>query len=249
MPLPAASAMASFPLTLPILRAAAWLGPEAAGLDLAPGTDGFLDLADGEPDVAFVERLQRRRLSALARAFCHCAQRLAPPPGTRVVFACRHGEADRTLAIFRDLAAGAEVSPTLFSLSVHNAVPGLWSILTGSRAPVAALAAGPETFPWGLVEALAAHRAEPRVPVLLVYAEDPLPEPWASPTPRGQAHALALLLGEPAARRLVLDREPARCGPEPDLPPSLHCLRTLAGRGGGPWTGPDGSWSWDWQFA
>jgi len=44
-----------------------------------------------------------------------------------MVFASRHGEADRTLAILQDLAAGAEVSPTLFSMSVHNSVPGLWS--------------------------------------------------------------------------------------------------------------------------
>jgi hypothetical protein len=238
--------MASFPLTLPILRAAAWLG---ADLGVPAPAPGFLDLAGGEPDVAFVDRLQRRRLSTLARACFHVAKRLDAPPDARVVFASRHGETERTLTIFQDLAAGAEVSPTLFSLSVHNAVPGLWSILSGIRAPVTALAAGPETFPWGLVEALGALRAEPGVPVLFLYADEPLPDPWAVPTPRGQAHALGLLLGAPAARTLVLGRDPDRRGPEPDLPPSLHCLRALGGAADGPWTGPDGAWNWDWRVA
>jgi len=235
------------PLILPVLGVAAWLGADPGVPDLAPGADGFLDLAAGEPDVAFVDRLQRRRLSTLAKGFFHCARRLAPPPGARVVFASRHGEAERTLAIFRDLAAGAEVSPTLFSLSVHNAVPGLWSIHTGSRAPVAALAAGPETFPWGLVEALATLRADPAAPVLFVYADDTLPDPWAGPTPRGLPHALALLLGEPAGRRLAVVREPGGPGPEDPLPPSLHCLRALRSGSPGRWAGPDGAWAWAWQ--
>jgi hypothetical protein len=236
------------PLTLPLLRAAAWLGADLGDPALAPGSDGFLDLAGGEPDVAFVERMQRRRLCTLARAFFHCARRLQPPPGTPVVFASRHGESERNLALFRDLAAGVEVSPTLFSLSVHNAVPGLWSIQTGNRAPVAALAAGPETFPWGLVEALGAFRADPATPVLFVYADDTLPEPWADPVPKGLPHALALLLGEPAGRRLAVTRNPAlRADLEPDLAPSLHCLRALRAGPGGPWTGPDGAWTWDWQ--
>lgn len=236
------------PLTLPILRVAAWLGADPGDPALAPGSDGFLDLANQEPDVAFVERMQRRRLSTLARAFFHCARRLQPPPGTPVVFASRHGESERNLAIFRDLASGAEVSPTLFSLSVHNAVPGLWSIQTGTRAPVAALAAGPETFPWGLVEALGTFRADPATPVLFVYADDALPEPWPDPVPKGLPHALGLLLGEPAGRRLTLARDPGqREDREPDLPPSLHCLRALRAGPGGPWTGPDGAWTWQWQ--
>jgi hypothetical protein len=236
------------PLTLPLLRAAAWLGADPGDPALAPGTDGFLDLADGEPDVAFVDRMQRRRLSTLARAFFHCARRLQPPPGAPVVFASRHGESERNLVIFQDLAAGTEVSPTLFSLSVHNAVPGLWSIQTGNRAPVAALAAGPDTFPWGLVEALATFRSDPSTPVLFVYADDALPDPWADPAPRGLPHALGLLLGEPAGRRLTLARDAAAgADREPHLPPSLHCLRALRAGSGGAWAGPDGAWAWTWQ--
>ncbi len=232
------------PVCIPLLRAAAWLGEDPGDPDLAPGSDGFLDLAWGEPDVAFVERMQRRRLSPLARAFFHCAHRAQPPAGTRVVFASRHGEAERTLAVLRDLAAGMEVSPTLFSLSVHNAVPGLWSILGGSRAAVTAVAGGPETFAWGLLDALAMYRAGPAAPVLFVHADVPLPEPWVRSAPRGLPHALALLVGEPAVRTLVLVREPGSGGPDPDPPQALHGLKALRRGAAPPWAGPDGTWGW-----
>jgi len=234
-------------LDIPLLRAAAWFGEDPGDPALAPGADGFLDLAWGEPDVAFVDRLQRRRLSPLARAFFHCARRAAPPEQTRVVFASRHGEAERTLAVLQDLAQEAEVSPTLFSMSVHNAVPGLWSILGGNRASAGAVAAGPETFAWGLADALALYRADPSGPVLYGYAEDRLPDPWAEQAPRGLLHAVVLLVGEPAGRHLAMVREPGPGAPEPAVPQSLHCLRALRAGPDAAWDGPGGRWRW--QFA
>jgi len=229
---------------IPLVRAAAWFGGEPP-VALPGGPDGFLDLAWGTPDVAFVEPLQRRRLSRLARACFHCAGRISPPGPVRMVFASRHGEAERTLSILRDLAAEAEVSPTLFATSVHNAVPGQWSILHGNRAPVCAVAAGPESFGWGLVEALAEYRADPSGPVLYVYGEDVLPEPWAGLVPRGLLHAVALLVGEPAGRRIALELAPGNCE-EPATLQSVHFLRATAGRSGGgdAWTGPGGAWRW-----
>jgi hypothetical protein len=226
--------MNSLPLAIPLLRAAAWFGEDPLDPLLMPGADGFLDLAWGEPDVAFVDRAQRRRLSPLARACFHCARRVAPSGDARLVFASRHGEAERTLAILRDLAQEVEVSPTLFSMSVHNSVPGLWSILTGDRAPFCAVAAGPGSFGWGLVEALAAYGADPSGPVLYVYGDDRLPDPWAEPTPRGILHAVALLVGEPAQRRLTMAPGAAEAPPQ-----SLGCLRALrSGAAAG------GAWSW-----
>jgi hypothetical protein len=232
------------PLDIPLLRAAAWFGEDPRDPLLAPGSDGFLDLAWGEPDVAFVDRLQRRRLSPLARGFFHCARRVAPAGQARVVFASRHGEAERTLAVLQDLAQEVEVSPTQFSMSVHNSVPGLWSILTGNRASAGAVAAGAETFAWGLADALALYRADPSGPVLYGYADDRLPDPWADPVPRGFLHALALLVGEPAARRLGMGREPGPDAPEPAVPQSVHCLRALRGGDATTWAGPGGRWRW-----
>jgi len=192
-------------LIIPRLRACAWFEADPGIPGLTPGSGGHLEVAFGELDLGFVEPMLRRRLSRLARGVFHCAERLSPPGDVRVVYASRHGEADRTLGILRELAADREVSPALFSMSVHNAVVGLWSILKGNRAPATALAAGPETFGWGLVEAAGTLAAEPGAPVLYLYADDRLPEPWADGPGGPGLHALGLLLGGPEGARLSFE--------------------------------------------
>jgi len=234
--------MSLTPLAIPLLRAAAWFEEGPSGAGLAAGSDGFLDVAWGAPDVAFVEPLVRRRLSRLARGCFHCARRLAPPAEVRVVFASQHGEAERTLGILQELAAGSEISPAHFSMSVHNAVPGLWSILTGDHAGASAVAAGPETFALGLVEALAALAAEPALPVLYLYGDDRLPELWAQGVPQPGPHAVALLLGTPPERILELGRDPEAPAAEMKEPQAYHALRALRGLPGSPWTGPGAGW-------
>jgi len=228
--------MVSTPLVIPHLRGCAWFEEEVPGL--APGTDGCLEVGSGPPDVAFVEPMVRRRLSRMARGFFHCAQRLAPPADARVVFASRHGEAERTLGLLRDLAAGREVSPAAFSMSVHNAVPGLWSILKGDHAPVTALAAGAGTFGWGLAEACGQLAEAPADPVLFVYAEDRLPEPWAEGAGQPGPHAVALLLGGGAGPRLTFHRLEA---PAPDeAVPEAHRFLQAWRAGAGAWGGWQG---------
>ena len=228
--------MPSPPLVIPHLRACAWFEEEPEGLGLSPGTDRFLEVAFGQPDVAFVEPMVRRRLSRLARGFFHVAQRLAPPGDVRVVFASRHGEADRTLAILRDLAAEREVSPAAFSMSVHNAVPGLWSIVKGDHAPVTALAAGAGTFGWGLAEACGELAEAPEAPVLYVYADDRLPEPWAEGAPQPGLHAVALLLGGAEGPALTFERRDVPDAAAPEAHAFLRAWRAGAGCWGG-WQG------------
>jgi hypothetical protein len=227
--------MQAHAMTLPVLAASAWFEEPP---DL-PAPLGNVEFAYGKPVLDFLEPAQRRRLSRLARGVFHCAGQVGPPGDARVVFASRHGEAERTLSILEDLAAGAEVSPLLFSMSVHNAVPGLLSILRGNRAPSTALAAGSETFGYGLMEACALWRGDPSKPVLFLYGEDRLPELWAPFVPAEVPHALAMLIGE-GGRELTLTWDPSGRGPEPALTQTLHFL----GGGRGPWSGPSGSWDW-----
>ena len=234
--------MSPSPMVIPQLQACAWFEQDPP---LAPGSGNFLDVAAGKADVASVEPMQRRRLSPLARGFCHVAQRLSPRGDVPVVFASQHGEADRTLAILKDLAAEREVSPALFSMSVHNAVPGLWSILQGNRASATALAAGPETFGWGLVEALGILQAEPTTPVLYVYADDRLPEPWAAGRAQPGLFSVGLLLGGSQGRTLALAREP---GSEGQAGEALAHHFLAAWRGGpGVWEGAGGRWRWQFE--
>ena len=235
--------MQPYHFSVPLLRAAVWSVEPL----LPSGDDGFLDIATGPPDVGFLEPLLRRRLSPLGRGMLHCAGRVAdgfgPLPS---VFASRHGDVARTMPILEDLARGVSPSPTQFSMNVQNAVAGIWSIARQDPSPSISLAAGAETFGLGLLEAHSIQARTPGQPVLFVYAEEPLPALFAPFADRElPLHAVALLVGLPAARQLVVSRKPDRSGDEAPVPQSMQALQALlAGHCQGPWTEASGTWSW-----
>ena len=66
--------------------------------------------------------------------------------------------------------APAELSPTRFHNSVHNAPAGYWTMATGCHAASSAVSAGPASFGAGLLEAASLSQAEQR-PVLLVCSD------------------------------------------------------------------------------
>ncbi|WP_243302455.1 beta-ketoacyl synthase chain length factor [Geothrix oryzisoli] len=225
---------------IPLLRASVW--SQEGGRE---ASTSFLDRASGPPDVAFLDPLIRRRLSPLGRAMLHCAQRAAGDQGPLPsVFSSRHGEAGRSLPVLEDLAQGLPPSPTQFSMNVHNASAGIWSIARRDPSPSLSLAAGLESFAWGLVEAQAIHAAAPETPVLLVHGDAPLPPLWASfdanPLP---LHALALLIGLPAIHHLILTWSPEARPAVADGPWEGPCALDFEAPGG-PWATADGTWAW-----
>ena len=70
-----------------------------------------------------------------------------------VVFASRWGEIGTTVKLMQQMHGEGEMSPAGFSNSVHNAAPGHLSLLTKNRAPYTAIAAGPDSYEMGLLEA------------------------------------------------------------------------------------------------
>ncbi|MDF0734020.1 beta-ketoacyl synthase chain length factor [Pseudomonas entomophila] len=194
----------------------------AAGAPLAP--------VDGQaPDVSFLPAMQRRRLSHLARmAFAvgwPLAEGQAPMP---LVFVSRHGETPRTFSILSELAGHQPLSPTQFSLSVHNAVIGLWSILRGETCEMTALAAAGDGFEHGLLEAAALLR-EGAPAVLLIVAEEQPPEvygPWIDDVPFAYAVALRLTAGEQWHLSLG---QPSPSAESPALPHALSWLQAELG--------------------
>ncbi|HET6331377.1 MAG TPA: beta-ketoacyl synthase chain length factor [Holophagaceae bacterium] len=223
--------------SIPITRAAFWSQEPLPGV----ASDPFLDTASGPPDTAFIEPLLRRRLSALGRGMLHCAGRVAADvPELRSVFASQHGEPSRTMPMLEDLAHGLDISPTQFSMNVHNAVAGIWSISRQDSSACTALGAGPETFGWGLLEAYSLHRSHGGAPVLFVYGDDRLPEVLTEFEPmQAPLHALAFLIAAPAARQLRIRRDPSVKGAA--AAQSLRCLAAMA-------NGPanTGAWAWTW---
>ena len=157
--------------------------------------EGSLLQGDASPKLLAVPAMQRRRMSRLSKMALEVAYACSGENTTlRTVFASRHGEIHRTTKILNELFSGEGVSPTAFSLSVHNAASGLYSIARNAPAPTTSVAAGQNTFMAGLFEALGfLKQAEQRV--LLVFAEEPLPEAYHCFADESQnAYAFALWL-------------------------------------------------------
>ncbi len=190
-----------------------------------------VDNGDEAPDVSFLPAMQRRRLSRLARMAFSVGWPLAEGRGQLpLVFVSRHGETPRTFEILSDLAANQPLSPTQFSLSVHNAVIGLWSILRGETSEMTALAAAGDGLEHGVFEA-AAMLGEGAPAVLLLVTEEHPPgayAPWIDDVPF--PYALGLLLTEGDDWQLSLSSlGPEQQGPvHNDWPHALNLLRALS---------------------
>lgn len=182
---------------------------------------------DHEPDVSFLPAMQRRRLSRLARMAFAVATPLAQgQPPMPLVYASRHGETPRTFAILNDLARKEALSPTQFSLSVHNAIIGLWSIQQGDNSEMTALAAEGDGLEHAILEA-GLLLAEGAPSVLVVVAEDQPPaayKPWIDDVDFPYAVALRLTPGQ--RWRLSLEADHAAHSPT-RWPHALELIRML----------------------
>ena len=179
-----------------------------------------------QPDVSFLPAMQRRRLSRLARMLFHVAWPIAETQGPLpLVFVSRHGETPRTLNILADLARNEPLSPTQFSLSVHNAIIGLWSILRADASEMSALAGEADGLEQGLLEA-ASLLGDGASAVLLVVAEETPPElyaPFIDDVPFSYAVALLLTPGND----WQLSLQPGS-GPRAEWPHALQLVRALS---------------------
>jgi hypothetical protein len=117
----------------------------------------------------------KRRATAIGQMALAVALAIGDLAKARIVIASRHGEYDQTVAILSALAAHEPVSPAAFSMSVHHGLAGLLSIHGGNRQGHIAVAAGPDTFCSGLMEASLCLAEAPELPVLLLYYDTPLP--------------------------------------------------------------------------
>lgn len=186
-----------------------------------------LDNSEAQPDVAFLPAMQRRRLSRLARmAFAVATPLAAGQPPMPLVYASRHGETSRTFAILNDLARDEALSPTQFSLSVHNAIIGLWSILQNDTSEMTALAAEGDGLEHAVLEA-ALLIAEGASAVLVIVAEDQPPAAytrWISDV--SFPYAVALLIKPGRSWQLSLETADEEAG-STRWPHALELIRAL----------------------
>jgi hypothetical protein len=150
---------------------------------------------NAQPDVSVIPAMLRRRLSPAARmavsVIIPLVENHAAMP---LVYASRHGDLNRTLGLLQDLAIGEPLSPTAFSLSVHNATAGLFSIHQGLTKNVTALSGGSEELVPVLLEALGqCNVQEPKV--LCVFCDEPPPAIYAEQVNQpALPYALAMII-------------------------------------------------------
>ena len=125
--------------------------------------------------MAAMPPMLRRRAQRLGRMALEVMYSQAPDAAAPIVFASRFGEISQATALLRELARTGTVSPQAFSMSVHNAVAGLFTIARKETASVMALAAGTRTAQAGLFEA-AMQLADGAPRVRLVFCDEPLPD-------------------------------------------------------------------------
>lgn len=97
-----------------------------------------LDARSVEP---ILPRMLRRRLNATGRAACEAVALLDDGNNQPLIHASRHGDVSSSLNMLQGLNAGDPVSPASFSMSVHNAVLGVYSIASQHHGPTLALGA------------------------------------------------------------------------------------------------------------
>jgi hypothetical protein len=174
--------------------------------------------------------LLRRRVGPIGQAALRAAWALPRVEQPRFVFASRHGEFDRTLTMLEHVAEEDGPSPADFSLGVHNALAGLLSVSTRNHGGHTALAAGIDSFGFGLMEAAVCLLDRPEEPVILVYYDAALPHGYPDTVPaRAETTlALALTLVQPgqATRRVTMATTPI-AGAEPGESAAAVFLRFL----------------------
>ena len=134
------------------------------------------ELSD-KPPLRAIDAMTRRRLTQWGamslQVACECMAEINA--STPTIFASRHGDTHRTFKLLSSIADQEPLSPTAFSLSVHNASSGIFSISQGLLANALAIAAGKETLSHAFIEANNLLE-QGHASVLLVMTEQPLAE-------------------------------------------------------------------------
>jgi hypothetical protein len=151
------------------------------------------------------------------------------------IFASRHGETELSFALLEGIAQDEPMSPTRFSLAVHNAISGLYSIVRKDTSAVTAIAAMEGLVLQAFFEALGQLQSSDRV--LCVIYEMPLAEFYSNHTTAEDEpfpYAIAMILGNEGGAEYRLEHTRPGTLAEPSQPGQLHAealglLRLLSG--------------------
>ncbi len=221
-----------------------WAAARAFAAGGAPPTD-----APARPSPQLLAPNERRRAPpsvavALEVALAACRDAGRDPASLPSVFASTHGDLGITDYMCATLAQSpADISPTKFHNSVHNAAAGYWTIGSGCMHTATAISAYRASFAQGLVEALSQLATDAEAVLLVAYdtaASGLLSTVTRSEGLLGAALVLARDGGGPHLRATLADGDAddgdgplarrARANAMAPLLPLFDALATGAGR-------------------
>jgi len=163
-----------------------------------------------------------------------------------VLYTSRHGELERNFRILQALATQQAVSPTDFTMSVHNSAVGNLTITAQKPLVSSSLSAGIDTFQQGLCEVVCLLQAGYKR-VLMVDFDGALPafyHPRLPPDMPTWAWAVAMVFE--AGDALECRSQPTDIAREMPLPQSLQFLQRLLS-GAPSFTLPGDHMQWHWS--
>lgn len=182
----------------------------------------------GKMNLSSIPAMLRRRFNLLGK----CAMGAALPLVEGIeaipsIFASRHGDTEQSFSLLRDIGLGEPMSPTSFSLAVHNAVSGLFTIARKDHSEVTAIAAMDGLALQTLFEALG--QLQERERVLCVIYDVPLPDFYHQHTDADDLsipYAIAMIVSQASGERFLLQPSDA-LAPSGTGPGDTEAMRLL----------------------
>ncbi len=200
--------------------------------------------------LATVPKMLKRRLSPLAKiVFCAASPCLQEKKRIPIVFSSTHGELAKSFEMMEMIQAGEDISPTAFSLSVHNAIAGLFAMYFDNNCETTVVAPGEEGIAGAFIEACGILQ-EGEDEVLVVFYDEPLvsfypSDPFQLST--DQSCAVALLISRSGSGMPVRLRCLPQTGDDGEQPMQLPLLIHFLSETGEKLTIHTARHSWSWE--
>lgn len=189
--------------------------------------DPYVPTGDASPKLEAMPPLLRRRANRLGKMALQVLYQSTCPTAP-IVYVSRHGELTRAADLLQQLTTSGSISPQSFSVSVHNAIAGLYSIATNQSVNIDSVAAGMASPIAGLIDAvsLLGDGAEC---VRLVLCDEPVPDLFSDYSePTDCPYAVLLEIERGNSFRLTWGSNESGES-RSSLPPALSVLRFFAG--------------------
>ncbi|MBJ7550338.1 beta-ketoacyl synthase chain length factor [Marinomonas ostreistagni] len=173
-----------------------------------------------------ISPMLRRRFTKMGKVAAAALCGLELDENTPLVFASRHGDVDLTLSLLQNIASDQDLSPTGFSLAVHNAIAGLLSIAQKDTSSITSVAACQNMLPTALLEA--AIQLQDFSKVVCLICDTPVPKIYQPYTESSDIpYAIALLLSRDVGTALKLSKNDSSAAILDETAPDYMQLLTL----------------------